>query len=371
MTNIPFSFTIEPIIRRTTHLPPHASHRSFGQPLILATSPYHGLSLSSQYINDAIPMAAGTLAFTAMLSISTLLQFKLFRISTGTPPPIPTMIGFGSVAAAALASHVVSVKAFQFVQQGYQLSISDFMPPSLDLNLDKQNVAHALRVCLVGLLAYKGLGGRFWSVAPSSITNLGSFARTTLSLPATEKYASKTQRKAIERLGLSIGCHTCGSRKIISRGMNGNGIKFIADHMPPLSVMKQMNDRWFRRILGITVKQRFYPQCFSCSSTQGGILSSATRSLMNYSETSAILRRGKLPNLSNAGGGKNAFNHGLTFRKEHFAGGLVAAATVYDASERDVLGGWHNDGGNRKRFLQWQMRLTDGINHVKSRVTFN
>ena len=305
--------------------------------------------------NNAIPIASGTLAFAAMLSLSTLMQLKLFRLSTGTPAPIPTMIGIGSVAAAAAMSHIVSIKAYQIVKQDYHHDA--FTKPFFDFQIDKTNVAHMLRVCAVGLLAYKGLGGRFWAISPSSVTNLGSFARTVFSLPATEKYANPTQRKAIERLGRTFGCHTCGSREIISRGKNG--VKFIADHMPPQSVVKQLNGRWYRKVFGIKTKQRFYPQCVSCSNTQGGILSEATRSL----------RRNMVNlNLSDSGGGKNAFNHGMRFRKEHFAGGLVAALTI-NASDRDVLGpGWGMKSGNRNEFLKWEQNVAMVVNDVKRTV---
>lgn len=308
--------------------------------------------------NNAIPISSGTVAFAAMLSLSTLMQLKLFRLSTGTPAPIPTMIGIGSVAAAAAMSHIVSIKAYQIVKQDYHYDA--FTKPFFDFQIDKGNVAHMLRVCALGLLAYKGLGGRFWAISPSSVTNLGSFARTVFSLPATEKYANPAQRKAIERLGRTFGCHTCGSREIISRGKNG--VKFIADHMPPQSVVKQLNKRWYRNIFGIKTKQRFYPQCVSCSNTQGGILSDATR----------LLRKNKMKiNLSDSGGGKNAFNHGMRFRKEHFAGGLVAALTI-NASDRDVLGtGWGMKSGNRNGFLKCEQVVNDVKRTVQKYISIN
>jgi hypothetical protein len=314
------------------------------------------------------------MAFTALLSLSTLMQLKIFRISTGTPPPIPTLFGITSVATAAYCSHLASIKAFQMARQDVSWSAN------LDLinnngrhaaienirQIDRDDISHALRVCAFGLLAFKGLGGRFWSIAPSNVTNLGSFARTIFSLPATEKYATPSQRKMIEKLGRTIGCHTCGSRKIFYRGQNG--VKFIADHMPPQAVVRQMNARWYRRLFGIKVKQRFYPQCITCSNLQGGLLSKATQKLLSEKGANKyFIFRGKAMNLSTAGGGKNAYNHGFTFRKEHLAGGAVAAATTLNASERDVMGGESWGGllqvknGNRRRFLEWQNVIEKGI----------
>ena len=231
--------------------------------------------------NNGIPFIAGTLAFAAMLSLSTLIQLKIFRISTGSLPPLPSMIGFGTVATATAISHIASIKAFQLVRSERPIHINNLYDtatkPFFDFQITKDNAAHLIRVSAIGLLTYKGLGGRFWSISPSNLTNLGSFARTTFSIPATDKYATQAQRKAIERLGRTFGCHTCGSRRIISRSKNG--VKFIADHMPPQSAVKQMNERWYRQVFGMKVKQRFYPQCVSCSNLQGGILSEATRQL--------------------------------------------------------------------------------------------
>ena len=206
-----------------------------------------------------LPTMAGTLSFTATLSLSTFLQSKVLRASTGTTKPIPSILGLGSVAIASLLSHLVSIQAYAYQQQlntiwssdDYSLSFInnsllrlpdsfsyidpffnggsssgyinqyyfDFLPNDLDLS-------HMLRVIVVGLIAFKGLGGRFWSVSPSSFTHLGSFARRMRSLPATDAYATKAQRKVINELGKTFGCHTCGDRMIKKQGLK-NGTKFV------------------------------------------------------------------------------------------------------------------------------------------------
>ncbi len=357
--------------------PPMSSLKAFVEDA-LNDSPFEFSALNS------LAVLTGTLTFAASLSLSTLIQHKLLKISTSTPPPIPSILGFGTVAAAALVSHAASLKAYECTMfsnaaslpyhhhhsaRHFQSALADigerwsWTLPSVDLNVfhdDKrkrrENVSHVLRVCVVGILAYKGLGGRMWSVSPSSITNLGSFARTTFSLPATTQYATKTERQAIERLGRVFGCHTCGSRELLS-GAGTEGVKFIADHMPPQAVVKQMNRRWHRRILGIKVQQRFYPQCVSCSNKQGGILSRATRELRSSSSSFLTGTKGKI-NLSTSGGGSNAHFHGTRIRLEHLAGGIVAAATVFGADNSDIM---RNGGGNRKRFLGWQNTLEEVV----------
>lgn len=191
--------------------------------------------------------------------------------------------------------------------------------------------------CAVGLLAFKLLGGRFWAVAPSSYTHLGSFAR--FSIPATERYATTAERAALERIGRRWGCHTCGSHMLFRKG-----ILFHGDHMPPKSVAEQMNRRIWRRLAGIKVGFRFYPQCVDCSSMQGNLLASATRTLKEA-------RRWAQPNLAFAGGGVHSYFHGLKFRLNHLAGAVVAATTVVAASEEDI------QEGNGRRFKQLQDQL--------------
>ena len=196
------------------------------------------------------------------------------------------------------------------------------------------------------MVSFKLLGGRFWAVAPSSYTHLGSFAR--FSLPATENYATPSQRMALERLGRWVGCHTCGSRMLFRKAP-----RFHGDHMPPKVVAQQMNRRWFRKIMGTQVQFRFYPQCVECSNLQGSILSSAAGSRTSVWKT---------PNLQQAGGGKLARFHGLRFRSFHLAGAVIAAITVVDATDANIA------QGNRRRYRQLQQRVEDASRHVHDAI---
>ena len=205
-----------------------------------------------------VPTLAGTLGFAATLSLSTLLQAKLLHVSTGTPRPIPSLLGLGSVAIASLVCHYVSMQAFQISDNADWLDptllnwkndhdslffVNNSPPVRLQqcqstmgdvyssfqtegISFQDFDVAHTLRVVLIGLIAFKGLGGRFWSVSPSSFTHLGSFARTINSIPATESYATLQQRTAIGKLGKVLGCHTCGDRMYMKTGLK-SGTKFI------------------------------------------------------------------------------------------------------------------------------------------------
>jgi hypothetical protein len=185
--------------------------------------------------------------------------------------------------------------------------------------------------CCVGIVLFKLLGGRFWSISPSSYTHIGSFGRTVASIPATERYATATQRAAIESLGTKFGCHTCGTRMI--QHSSRSSIKFVSDHMPPKAVAEQMNQLWYRKLFGKHVQFRFYPQCINCSSIQGSLLSKATQQLKRYRLSSFILRNTKrkamVDFLSQSGSGSNAYIHGYRPRLYHLTGGIISAIATY------------------------------------------
>jgi hypothetical protein len=197
--------------------------------------------------------------------------------------------------------------------------------------------------CALGLLTFKLMGGRFWAISPSSYTNLGSFARPKLSIAATERYATTSQRAAVERIGRAMGCHTCGSRMIFTRTADA-AVKFHGDHMPPKSVANQMNQQWIRKWLGRPVSFRLFPQCVPCSNTQGGILSKASNLLMT-----------QRTNLSGAGGGSQAYFHGFSPRPNHLAGGAIAAVAVVGAAEEDIM------DRNRWRYASLQRRAVKRV----------
>jgi hypothetical protein len=145
---------------------------------------------------------------------------------------------------------------------------------------------------------------------------------------------------------------------------NGRTFKFVGDHMPPKSVAEEMNRTWIRRSgLWRKVQYRFFPQCANCSNTQGSILSKAGQ----------INAKGLMPsfvraaNLKQAGGGRMAYFHGLRFRTNHLAGGVLAWATVVGATNKEIA------KGNPQRFQNMQRRIEgvvkQGIEGVVNQAT--
>jgi len=57
-------------------------------------------------------ITAGITAFWSSLAVSTFTQQRILGISTGTPRPLPTLVGIASVALASLASHHVAISTF-------------------------------------------------------------------------------------------------------------------------------------------------------------------------------------------------------------------------------------------------------------------
>mmetsp|Transcript_6428 Transcript_6428/g.13560 ORF Transcript_6428/g.13560 Transcript_6428/m.13560 type:complete len:465 (+) Transcript_6428:87-1481(+) len=197
---------------------------------------------------------------------------------------------------------------------------------------------HAARICIIGILTYKTLfRSNFMSLSPSSYTARGSFARKGIPIPKSSSrsssmipssfnYATKSQREKLHQIGSRFGCHTCGSRLLFrSRRLLPNTTKkmiFHGDHIPPVSVAKQINNRWYNRKLGRTVAQRFYPQCTDCSNKQGGLLSRAVNAGHR--------------NLHAAGGGSESHFHGWRMRVGHLTGGLVAVVSTVGVGNDDA-----------------------------------
>jgi len=199
-------------------------------------------------------IGAGWLAFIGTTAIAQAAQIPL-GINSGSRvmglPLVPNGLGAVAVAAGSCAAVTASAHA-----------------SSLHATVDRATLMGA---ALLGSAAFLALGGRFWALSPSGLSTLGAFSRMGGSLPATLAYATAAERAAIQRLGRKFGCHTCGARLLLSSG------RFNADHMPPLYEVRMLNEALWRRVLCLPVKQRFYPQCTSCSSKQGVLLAKASR----------------------------------------------------------------------------------------------
>jgi hypothetical protein len=300
----------------------------------------------------SVVATTGVVSFGCVNAMSCWMQGAVLGVSTGAMAPIPTLLGMVSITVASVVAHTTAICTQHFCDERRRRrnkSIPEAMRyawthrPTIQIPRHNElftflesshrnnQYMHTIRICIVGLVCFKVLGGRFWSIAPSSYTHIGSYARG--SIAATDQYATPLQRKAIERLGRIYGCHTCGSKPFFHSAV----VNFIGDHQPPKAVSYQMNQRWFRRILGWKVPFRFYPQCAPCSSKQGGILASATVELVksqSWNRWFSVASRVSTPSLKGAGGGQKAYIHGLRPRLYNLTGGIIALMATIDTNDQ-------------------------------------
>jgi hypothetical protein len=81
----------------------------------------------------------------------------------------------------------------------------------------------------------------------------GPFAGESIPARGPERDFTAAERREINRIGFETGCHTCGTFDPGTRTTN-----FVPDHQPPNALNPLLRS------------QRLYPQCISCSDSQGG-----------------------------------------------------------------------------------------------------
>ncbi|KAJ7559974.1 hypothetical protein O6H91_04G109000 [Diphasiastrum complanatum] len=231
-----------------------------------------------QGLHAVIPPACAALTFEL-----TLLLYqgtgRVIGVSCATPVLGP-MLGCVAVASASVAS----------------AKVSEALIKSSCTNLKGDDTSywsnHLFLHAVLGVIAFKALGGSCRSVMPSSVIHPGALARR--SIPARgSRYANGLEADLVKDLYMEHGCHHCGSR----RG------KSIADHMPPnLLANGNINRRPTHHKAGIMAgafewikcrlpslnnlffsqdkRQRFYPQCLSCMFNQSEALRHKKRILV-------------------------------------------------------------------------------------------
>lgn len=104
--------------------------------------------------------------------------------------------------------------------------------------------------------------------------------------------------------------------------------------MPPLMLGKEWDRLWYRRLLGLRVRYRFFPQCAACSGVQAGLLAAARRELDRAMVPGSLL----LSPRGGGGGGAAARRAAerLVHRKAHVHGPLPPRLTQLTGA---LLGG--------------------------------
>lgn len=197
-------------------------------------------------------LAAGGFTFVLALSGFQCMQ-GLARISAAHPLASALgliSVGTGSVMASLVADQAPSAlcKAMGWAPPTHSARKitcgKDLLSPQKCSSLwqdpdqkEEEQILRVLRAAMMGIVIFKGFGGRFSSVAPSDVARPGAFFRMKGSLPATYEYASQVQKRALDGFGAKFGCHSCGRKEML---------QYIGDHMPPKKVAMAMNRKWWR-----------------------------------------------------------------------------------------------------------------------------
>lgn len=123
---------------------------------------------------------------------------------------------------------------------------------------------------LIGAASFLAVGGRFRSTLSSDVRYPGAFAKESIRANG-YKYANHNARRDLGTLFKRYGCHHCGTKK-------GD---FVGDHMPPNGVLAKRRSLrslfekllWRFRYGSVhSLRQRYYPQCKSCSQIQSSAI---------------------------------------------------------------------------------------------------
>lgn len=185
--------------------------------------------------------------------------FGIARIHSGIPRLFQTCAGLTSVTASCLIANEFSENPFSFKR--FDMMKFDGSWKSLSNSIQNEFNSVILTIATYGLIERK----LFISALPSSVNVLGVFAKTFASVSSSSFAATSSEKSKIQVLGRLYGCHHCGSRQIIKNRMKG----FIADHMPPTKIVNELNSKFWRKLFGLKVTQRLFPQCQSCFLLQG------------------------------------------------------------------------------------------------------
>ena len=238
---------------------------------------------SSLAANELLASAAvGAITFPSLLAFSQTAIFKPLRITAASR--LSPVFGAVSVTLAGFAASFSAIKACSLVQN----SLGDTNGRG---ETNSKNISFSTPELVIStvssVVVFRALGGRFSSVLPSHLFHPGAFARERIPAIRGFQLANLSEKNLIRDYGRKYGCHTCGKKKVSS---------FVSDHQPPSHLLRNGNSSPNGGTSPSTangkamlnseassgnggnenavVRQFFYPQCFRCSSSQGGYLNS-------------------------------------------------------------------------------------------------
>ncbi|XP_022097701.1 uncharacterized protein LOC110983080 [Acanthaster planci] len=221
-------------------------------------------SLSAKLPYLIFSWGVGLVTFPSCLGLIQVLVFRPLRLTCAVWGS--SLLGLCSVGTSGLAASAVTTACATYFSKMNTDSFRGTVCTHKYSGFRETALMYGVCSCIVFLC----LGGRFRSVLPSSLVHPGAFARH--GLAATFSYATTRKKKSLRATGKRHGCHTCGRRWFIQ--------DFIADHQPPLAVIRERmmrKPKWYELFHKQYPKQTFYPQCTRCSDIQGAHLRTAIR----------------------------------------------------------------------------------------------
>jgi len=221
----------------------------------------HELSQKKYQIecNDIVYGSLSSVSFYLMQNIFQAI-YGAVGITVSMPFIARSFIGFSSTAVSLYGCNVMTYEIIKISNDNLNNNHHD---KSEQISIDKHGLSSELiRRCLLGTALYLLLEHGFYrTVFPSNSSDYGVFVNTfrrrmnIYSVPVFAVDASQSQRTQIQVLGKALGCHQCGSK---------SG-KFIADHMPPTKIARELSTTWWRKLLSIKV--RLHCLLFVCDRT--------------------------------------------------------------------------------------------------------
>ena len=195
-----------PSFRPPPHLFLPLPHTHANTTTAMSPRPSDDLRISQEDWFKVSKVAAGGFTFVLALSGFQCMQ-GLARISAAHP--LASALGLISVGTGSVMASLVADKAPATVCEAVGwappthwtrkiTSGKDLLSPQKCSSLwqdpdqkEEEQILRVLRAAMMGIVIFKGFGGRFFSTAPSDVARPGAFFRMKGSLPATYEYARR------------------------------------------------------------------------------------------------------------------------------------------------------------------------------------
>jgi hypothetical protein len=233
--------------------------------------------------------AVGAVTFPTVLALTQTAIFKPLRITCASR--LAPIFGGLSVSLAGFTASFAAIKAYSLIQDSLKGETRDNFSTGKPLSFSAPELVIST---VSSVVIFRALGGRFSSVLPSHLFHPGAFAVERVPAVRGQQAAVSTEKALIREYGRKYGCHTCGKKRVDL---------MVCDHQPPSYFIRKNNSSSAiassernageakldlpssssassngNSENGAKVKQFFYPQCYSCSSMQGGLLNGGARS---------------------------------------------------------------------------------------------